>query len=163
MQDHDSKAHFLDVIKDFDTGFLITRGAGGALHARPMAMAEVQAGGDIVFSTSIASPKIAEIAADPRVLVTLQAKSQFATLEGSATVMRDRAEIDRLWSEAWRVWFPGGKDDPNLCLLKVRPRAGEYWDNSGVQGVSFLLESVKAVVQGRQPDVDEKRNAKVKL
>ena len=77
--------------------------------------------------------------------------------------VRRRALIERLWSEAWRVWFPGGKDDPSLCLIRVEAREAEYWDNAGTQGIKYVLEAVKAYAKGETPAVDNKQNAKVGL
>ena len=159
----DTRKHLYDLTKGFKTAMLITREPDGSLHARPMAVAEMKPDADAYFSTSIESPKIAEIGADPRVLITFQDSNTFATIEGTATVVRDRALIDRLWSEDWRLWFPEGKSDPTLCLLKVSAERGEYWDTSGAQGVKFLFESVKAIAQGRQPVKDATQNAKMKL
>lgn len=158
----DPQKHLYDLIKEFKTAMLVTQ-HGDRLHARPMPVAELTADGDAYFSTSIDSQKIAEIEADPRVLITFQNSSQFASIEGTATVTRDRSLIDRLWSDAWRVWFPGGRDDPSLCLLEVQPTGGEFWDNSGTRGLKFLFAAMKSLVEGRQPDRDQDQNAKLKL
>jgi len=107
--------------------------------------------------------KIAEIDANPAVSVTFQSRAQFASVHGNAYIVRDRALIEKLWSEAWRIWFPGGKDDPSLCLIRVEAREGEYWDNAGTQGVKYVLEAVKAYAKGETPNVDAKQNAKVGL
>jgi hypothetical protein len=65
----------------------------------------------------------------------------------------------------WKVWFPGGKDDPNLLLLRVDGKEGEYWDNSGLSGVKYVLEAGKALLTGSRPNVvgDPKIHAKVNL
>jgi len=155
--------HLFDLASGFRNAMLVTRGLDGSLHARPMAVAEMDPGADAFFSTSLESPKIAEIEANPEVLVTFQSRSEFATIQGTAMIVRDRAQIDRLWSEAWRIWFPQGKDDPTLCLLKVSADRGEYWDTSGLEGVKFALESVKARFTGQIPEKTEVQNAKVDL
>jgi general stress protein 26 len=152
-----------DLLKAFDTAFLVTARSGGMFHARPMAVAELQHGGDMYFSTTADSPKIAEIQTNPTVLVTFQSNTQFAVITGKAEVVRDRDEINRLWKEAWRVWFPAGKDDPSLCLLKIAADEAEYWDNSGAQGLKYVFEGVKALVEGRRPATDENQHAKVDL
>jgi general stress protein 26 len=152
-----------DVIKDFDNAMLLTRGSGGRPHLRPMHIAEIREDGDIFFATSLDSPKVSEIAADPEAVVVFQGQRQFAAVYGRAEVIRDRALIDQLWSEAWKVWFPEGKDDPSLCLIRVDGREGEYWDNAGVQGIKYAFEAAKAYMQGRTPAPDEKQNAKVRL
>jgi general stress protein 26 len=152
-----------DVIKDFDNALLVSSAPGRACHARPMAVAEIREDGDIFFATSTHSPKIAEIAANPEVVVTFQGSAQFAAVYGRAEVVKDRNLIDQLWSEAWKVWFPKGKADPTLCLIRVDGREGEYWDNAGMQGIKHAFQQVKAYVQGQTPVKDEKQNAKVRL
>jgi general stress protein 26 len=152
-----------DVIKDFDNAILVTNGASGREHARPMHIAEIREDGDIFFATSMDSPKISEIAVNPEVVVTFQSSRQFAALYGRAEIVKDRNLIDHLWSEAWKVWFPEGKDDPTLCLIRVDGREGEYWDNAGMQGIKYAFQAAKAYVQGRTPNQDEKQTAKVRL
>jgi general stress protein 26 len=158
-----TEERLFDLLKAFETAFLVTARSAGAFHARPMAVAELQHGGDMYFSTTIESPKIVEIQTNPSVLVTFQNNSQFAVITGKAEVVRDREEINRLWKEAWRVWFPEGMDDPSLCLLKIAADEAEYWDNSGAQGLKYVFEGVKALVKGKQPEFDEKQHAKVDL
>ena len=158
----DTHEHFYDLLKDIKTAMMITR-AGGKLHARPMSVADLRADADAYFATSLDSPKVAEIEADPSMMVTFQDGRQFAVLIGNARIVRDRALIDKLWSEAWRVWFPKGKEDPSLCLIKLEAQEGEYWDSSGVRGLRYLFEGVKAVLQGTTPDMDAGQHAKVRL
>jgi general stress protein 26 len=128
-----------------------------------MAVAELRPGPDMYFSTRLQSPKIAEISSNPAVAVTFQSRSQFASVYGNAYVVRDKALIERLWSEAWQVWFPNGKDDPSLCLIRVEACEAEYWDNAGTQGIKYVLEAVKAYAKGETPAVDNNQNAKVGL
>ena len=163
MADTKTHEHLYDLVKGFHTAMFVTKDAGGKLHARPMSVAELRPDADAYFATSLDSPKIDEIAANPEAMITFQSGSQFAFISGTASVLRDRALIDRLWSETWRAWFPGGKDDPSLCILKVEAREGEYWDNSGVKGVRYLFEGVKAILQGEKHETHGGDHAKVKL
>jgi general stress protein 26 len=128
-----------------------------------MAIAKLQPDAEAYFATDKRSPKITEIQQDPNVLVTFQSASEYACIAGTATVVQDRALVERLWSDAWRVWFPLGRDDPNLVLLKVTPKTGEYWDNSGLEGLKYVFEGLKAVVQGRRPETDASQHAKVTM
>lgn len=159
----DTRHHLQEIASAFRNAMLVTRGLDGSLHARPMALAEMESDADAIFSTSLDSPKIQEIELNPEVLVTFQSRSEFASIHGTASIIRDRSEIDRLWSESWRIWFPKGKDDPNLCLLKVSADRGEYWDTSGLEGIKFAIESVKARLAGRTAEKSEMQNAKVEL
>jgi len=149
---------FRDIIGSFSTGMLVTRSARGSLHARPLATVtdpQGAQGGTIHFATSLDSPKVKEIEADPTVLVTLQGKARWAVVHGTAVVVRDRAVIDRFWSEEWRVFFPGGRTDPLLCLLEFTPMAGEYWDDRGIAGVRAAANRDRALAAGRSLETDD--------
>ena len=157
------KDHLYDLLKDFDTAMLVTHPTGGEMHARPMAVADLRPDADAYFVTSNASPKIAEIESNPSVTLTFQSPKEFASLSGRVSVVRDRALIERLWKEAWKIWFPQGKDDPTISLLKFDAVQGEYWDNSGIHGLSYAFEAIKAYAKGEKPATDSKQNAKVSL
>jgi general stress protein 26 len=159
----DTEQHLYDLIKDFRTAMLVTHTSSEGMHGRPMAVAQLKPDADAYFASSFDSPKIAEIQANPHVLVLFQSSAQFAAIEGRATIVRDRALIEKLWLKEWSVWFPGGKDDPSLCLVKVDATAGEYWDNSGMQGLKYLFEGLKALIRREKPKVDEKVHAKVSI
>ena len=163
MADHDPRVHLMDLIKDFGTAMLATRSADGTVRARPMAVQEVKEDGDIVFCAGLDSPKVDELSQDPRVAVVLQGKTKYASLSGFASVDRNRARIHALWKEDWKIWFPDGPDDPNLCLIDVEITDGEYWDNSGARGVRYLVEAAKAYVKGESPKESDDQNAKVSL
>ena len=53
----------------------------------------------------------------------------------------DRAVIERLWNPFVAAWFKGGKDDPNLALLRFDAERAEIWLNeySLFAGVKMLL------------------------
>ena len=133
------------------------------MHARPMAVAELRPDADAYFVTSIDSPKVEEIEASPDVTLTFQSSNQFASVCGRVRIVRDPALIDRLWKEAWKVWFPKGKTDPNISLLQFNAQHGEYWDNAGTQGLKYAFEAAKAYVKGETPRSDAKQHAKVEL
>ena len=77
----------------------------------------------------VAEDKLDEIEKDGHVVVTMQSSTKFISLSGRATPVDDRGKIARLWKVEWKVWFPGGKDDPNILLLRIDGDTGEYWDN----------------------------------
>ncbi|CAN5592249.1 pyridoxamine 5'-phosphate oxidase family protein [soil metagenome] len=154
-----------ELLEDFGTAMLVTRNAEDELRARPMAIAEVEADGTLWFATDRHAGKIQELAADSRVVLTMQSSLKFISLSGTASTVEDRAKIKRLWKSIWSVWFPGGEDDPNLLLLRVTGHEGEYWDNSGISGLKYLIAAGKALLQGTQPDIenDPKIHGKVIL
>jgi general stress protein 26 len=154
-----------DLLDEFGVGMLVTRAADGSLRARPMALAEAEPDGTLWFATDRHSGKMDELERDGNVVVTLQSKAKFVSLSGTARGVDDRAKLSSLWKAEWKVWFPGGKDDPNITLLRVDGTAGEYWDNSGVSGLKYLIEAGKALLNGERPSVgeDPKVHGKVTL
>jgi general stress protein 26 len=65
----------------------------------------------------------------------------WATVTGWLTIHQDRATIDRLWNPFVAAWYEGGKDDPNLCLLKMDLDEAKIWlDGSSLMaGIKMLL------------------------
>lgn len=159
----DERQHLYELLKDFDTAMMITEGTHPQTHARPMAVAELKADGDAYFVTGMDSPKVKELHANPQATLTFQSAKQYAALYGTVEVVRDRAQIERLWKESWKVWFPKGKDDPNLTLLRFNADQGEYWDNAGMNGVRYALKAVGAYVKGETPATDAEQHGNVKL
>jgi general stress protein 26 len=159
----EDRRHLLTIMKGFDTAMLVSRASGGKLRSRPMAVAEIHEDGTMLFSTAIDSPKVHEIESDPVVNVVMQGKTQFLSISGRARLVRDRSLIDRLWKADWKIWFPGGKDDPSLCLIAVDPSQAEFWDNAGTHGLKYLFEAARAYIKGEKPASDGDQNAKVRL
>jgi len=152
----DELQKFQGLLSRFDTGMLITQAGNNMLHGRPMAVAQVDEQCDVWFVTDIDSPKMHEIRANDQVIVSFQNKrDEFVTLTGRAELLRDPQKIDEVWQEGFKAWFPGGKADPNLGLIHVRAIQGEYWDNAGANKVSYLLESLRAYMQGDRPQIQE--------
>jgi general stress protein 26 len=164
----EKQEHLVELIKDFDTAMLVTRTEEGSLRSRPLAIAEVNRDGDgqgyMYFATALESGKVHEVEQDAHVNVCLQDGRRFVSISGVARVLRDRGLIERLYNEAWKVWFPKGKSDPSLAILEVDATAAEYWDQSGARGLAYLYETVSAYVHGRKPHPgSELQNAKVDL
>lgn len=52
----------------------------------------------------------------------------FACIHGTLTAEEDPAMMDQLWSNQVEAWFPGGKTDPNLLLLRYDLENSEMWE-----------------------------------
>jgi general stress protein 26 len=153
---------FLDLVKKFDTAMLVTRTSEGESRARPMAIASVEDNGELWFVSRQADPKVAEIAADERVLVVMQGHASYLSVTGHAEAIKERKRVEALWSPTWRVWFKD-EHDPNLMLICVRPLEVEFWDQGGFEGVKYLLRAAAAFVTGRPlsgSEHDSKQHAK---
>jgi len=132
------------------------------LRARPMVAAQSEFDGTLWFFTRASSHKVDEVQQDQRVGVTYAdpSKQDYVSLSGKARLVRDKAAIDAHWGESMRTWFPKGKDDPDIVLLKVDVSMAEYWDAPNSTMV-HAYGYVKAVVTGQPPHLGE--NEKVRL
>jgi len=80
----------------------------------------------------------------------------FACLAGTARIDNDRAMIDKLWSKPVEAWFPGGKADPNLALLRFDIASAELWESD-----MSLAGKVKMLFGGKIDPADEGSHAVV--
>ena len=124
-----------ELLQDFDTAMLVTSD-GDLPHARPMALACVDANCDVWFFTGRGQAMVHEIQNDQDVLVVCQDESKrYVTVRGRAELVVDRARAHALWHDSYREWFPGGVEDPKLLLLHVHAEEGTYWDEAHQNGV----------------------------
>ncbi|HEY4176391.1 MAG TPA: pyridoxamine 5'-phosphate oxidase family protein [Kofleriaceae bacterium] len=149
--DHLSK--LLSILRSTDTVVLLTRTAE-RIAGRPMALVDVDDDGTIYLTTAIGSQKAVEIAADPAVNVTAQTSKGIVSIEGTARLTQDRAIIDQLWNDSWRIWYPEGRTSPSIAIVVVSPTEGTYWDTSVAHGLSFLWRAVKARISGDEVETD---------
>lgn len=66
-----------------------------------------------------------------------------------------------MWKEVWKVWFPKGKSDPNIAILKFTAHEGEFWDNAGMQALKYVYSAAKAYISGARPKPDKEQHSKV--
>ncbi len=149
-------ATLADLIDGIEVAMLTTRAADGSLVSHPLQTLKADASGDLCFFTAADSGKVDELLVDARVNLAYAHPGQhrYLSVRGMASVSRDRALIDELWSFAQRPFFPGGKDDPNLVVLRVRVRDADYWEASG-NFVSRALDFTRAILSGEPGDLGE--------
>ena len=147
-----------EMLREFDTTMLVTVGGEQQMHARPMAVVEVEDDGAIWMMTSASSRKLEEITEDPRALLVCEnGRSQQLSISGRARVVVDPGRVRRLWKEPYRVWFPNGPDDSDIALLAIDPLMAEFWDTSGTNRVAYFWETVKAYMTGERPKSSDDR------
>ena len=162
MDTKDGRNNLYEVVNDFDVAMLVTHTAN-TMHARPMAIARLDDGMGAYLVTDINSIKVDEISVNPQAILTFQSARKFASVRGELTVLSDRQLIEKMWKEAWKLWFPDGKSDPNIALLKFTAHEGEYWDNGGMQGLKYVYDAAKAYMTGETLKTDGAQHSKVRL
>jgi len=152
------KAKVFDLVKDIKMAMLATISPNGKMHARPMAAVQKDFDGALWFMTREHSLKVDEIEARPDVLLAFShpAQQRYVSITGRARVVHDRAKIHELWTEADRVWFPNGPDDPELALLAVEVEQAEYWDAHSSSMV-IAYNYLQGRLSGEAPDMGENK------
>lgn len=80
----------------------------------------------------------------------------FACLAGRISVDNDPAMIDKLWSKPVEAWFPGGRNDPNLALIRLDIDDAELWESD-----MSLGGKLKMIFGGKIDPSEEGSHARV--
>ncbi len=144
-------------IGDIRIAMMTTVDDDGQLVSRPMATLQMDEDATLWFFTNKSAPKVEQIEQHER-QVNLAfvdvSNSEYVSISGTAEEFDDRAKIDELWNPQAKAWFPKGKDDPDLTLLKVHTRMAEYWNSNDSTMVRFFQQA-SAVLTGTTPKMGE--------
>ena len=145
-----------ELIKDIQFAMFTTITEDGQLHSRPMATQQSDFDGDLWFLTSRGSHKIHELQQHQNVNVAYSDpdKDNYVSVAGRAELLRDRKKIEELWNPMHKAWFPQGKDDPDIELIRVHVESAEYWhapEGRMVQVIGFA----KAALTGQRYEPGE--------
>lgn len=145
-----------ELIDGIEVAMLTTRAADNSMVSRPLQTLKLDANGDLVFFTAMDSHKVEELRANPGVNLAYSNphKQCYVSVRGEARIDHDRPTIEELWSPVQRVFFPQGKDDPNLAVLRVHVRDAAYWESSG-NFVGRALNFARAMLSDRPADLGE--------
>lgn len=148
------------LVKASKIAVLTTVTASGSLVSRPLAVQEVEFDGDLWFFSQDPSHKVDEIEANPQVNVSMESGKGYLSISGTASIVHDRAKTDELWNSRSEAWFPQGREDPTIALIKVHADTAEYWATDDPKAV-ILLKVAKAAVTGGQPDIGDNRTVQL--
>ena len=151
------------MIKDIDFCMLTTIDENGDPHSRPMSSnGQIDPNCDLWFFTSVSSHKVNEVANSPKVNASFaDPKNQrYFSITGKAQLVRDRNKIEELWKPEFKMWFPKGKDDPEIALMRINAERAEYWDSPS-STVGYMLNFVSSLLTGKEGDFGE--NKKLEL
>ena len=95
------------------------------------------------FSTRRSARRTWQYQTDPYVSLFLadSIHARGMELKGRMRVRVDDRTKQRLWRDSLQVFFPGGVDDPEFCVLSFTAEKGEYlWDE---QRVAFTMDELE--------------------
>lgn len=85
---------------------------------------------EVFFVTSKRSEKqgkATHFESNAKASVCFQLESDSLTLVGDVEIITDRAEMQELWNENDKAFFPKGIDDPKIRFIRFRTKEVTFW------------------------------------
>lgn len=145
-----------ELIDDIEVAMLTTRAADGSMVSRPLQTLKLDENGELIFFTGADSHKVQELTDDAAVNLAYAhpGDQRYVSVRGRARMDRDADTIEELWSPVQKVFFPDGKDDPNLMVLRVRVVDAAYWEASG-NFIARALDFARGMLSEKPEDLGE--------
>ena len=139
MSSHDEAKRLLGPDK---AAFLITIGEDGRPDARAMAVAKADGLKTAWMMTCKLSDKHRQLSQNPGCMIyatDLEDTQGYMELRlwGKIELLDDAETKARIWRDDYICYFPGGKDDPNLCVLKFTADSGTLQTQAGKEKLSL--------------------------
>ncbi|MER5172593.1 pyridoxamine 5'-phosphate oxidase family protein [Thioclava kandeliae] len=128
---------------------------GSTQHMQPMTHYPDWDAGEIWFITSKETDLVKQLPPDAMAHFCLMGGDQDfqACLSGMLSEVNAPQKLEELWSPIAAAWFEGGKEDPNITLLRMTLREAALWGSSS-SALKFGIEIAKANMKDEHlPDV----------
>lgn len=123
-------------------------------HLQPMTAFREEETGSIWFFTRDDTDLARAVAmgdADAVFAFTSKDQDLWASIHGRLSIHNDPERIRRWWNPVVAAWYPEGREDPHLTLLRLDAGEGRIWVSTKGP-IRFGLEVLKANVTGELPD-----------
>lgn len=84
------------------------------------------------------------------------AKDYQACVSGMLSPHNDPATLDRFWKPEIDAWYPGGRTDTKMLMLKFEPSDAAVWA-SDKSSIEFMFEIAKASIKGEIPKMGKSK------
>lgn len=130
-------------------------------HMQPMAPQVDEEAGIIYFYSDNTSDLGKTVLNSPGTVHMCHIDADYqACVKGQLLPHNDKATIDKFWSSMVDAWYPGGKEDPKLMMLKFVPHDAALWaSDKSMLGVMF--EVAKANMKDEQPDLGKSKHVQL--
>jgi general stress protein 26 len=149
----EAETEFWRHLKKSNTGMLRIEQPG--YHAQPMTGYAEPETGAIWFFTRDDTDFARDVAAgSTHGMFTYQATDGhvYACIHGELSIDQDRGKIEKYWNPVVAAWYPDGKNDPHLTLVRFDGEDGRVWvAKEGAIGFGFKV--LKANLTKSTPDV----------
>lgn len=153
-KDAQLEARFWAAIRRDMTGML---GLGSEVEHRPMTaqLASEEDRGPFWFFATKDSDLVRHLSGQPREAsfhFVSKGHDLWASVSGTLALDMNRAVIDKLWNPHVAAWYDGGKDDPDLALLRMDADHARIWKDAS------SLAAYALTLLGRDPTQDYRDN-----
>ncbi|WP_203568823.1 pyridoxamine 5'-phosphate oxidase family protein [Aestuariimicrobium ganziense] len=126
-------------------------GTPGRLVSRPLTTQRAEEDGDVLFLVQASSDVVADVQRNPQVNVAYASKKAWVSLSGAASIVEDRAVVERLWNKGAAMFLEGGPENLDNVVLKVTGDTATYWGGESLVGT--VVSTIKTVTgKGDQSD-----------
>ena len=150
--------------KEIDEARIVMLGlvGGEPHHMQPMAVFGDKTGDALWFFTKTDTDLVHQTGSRHDAMVCLMAKDmEFqACIHGDLVPDTDRVKMDAFWSPFVSAWYPDGKDDPDLIMMRLDPKDARVWVSKRGP-ISYPLEIAKANATHSLPDVGGKADVQL--
>ena len=155
MTENDQITTVLEQVDKAGIAMLVTTEDDGRIVSRPMAVQEVAADHSIWFITRSTGDASQDSKGGQQVNITLANKGFWASVSGTADVVRDDQRKREFWNAGTEAFFgeDASPEDPEIVLIRVQPQSAEYWDSPGA--VATVVEMVKGKITGKPANPGE--------
>ncbi|SDO75629.1 General stress protein 26 [Lutimaribacter pacificus] len=128
---------------------------GAAQHSQPMTHFADREAGVLWYITSGETDLAAAVGggADASVIFMAPEEDYQAAVTGRLETVTDADKLDALWNVAVAAWFAGGRDDPQVRLLRFTPDEASIWA-SQANRVLVGLKLLRAGTRDGAPEPD---------
>lgn len=145
-----------ELIKDIKVAMMTTRTSDGSLVSRPLQTLKLDSNGELIFFTGAKSHKVEDLTNDSGANLAYAHPGEhcYVSVRGRARMDRDDDTINELWTPAQKIFFPDGRDDPNLMVLRIRVRDASYWESAD-NFVARAFDFARSMVNESATDLGE--------
>ena len=114
------------------TAFLSSVDGEGYPNTKAMLAPRIREGiRTFYFTTNVSSMRTARWRENPKACLYFCDSRFFrgVMLLGTVEVLEDRENRERIWREGDTMYYPGGIDDPDYCVLRFTAFSGRYYSN----------------------------------
>ncbi len=153
MNQQEGREALFDILSDVRAGMLGVVGSGQ--HLQPMSQHTDSETGEIWFITSRTSDLVGAVGSGHTGQFSVTGKDHraWACMSGPLEQVDDTAKLDEIWNAVAAAWFDKGRDDPDICLLRLTLASASLWTATG-NPLVFGLEIARAnMSEQKKPDV----------